>query len=36
VAAAKAVFDAACNGNEELVKTCIANGANVDGHKDEV
>jgi len=34
-AAAEALFDAAKEGNEDLVKTFIANGADVDGHRDK-
>jgi len=35
-AATKEIFGAASNGKEELVKKCVAKGANVDGHKDLV
>ena len=32
----KKLFDAASRRQEDVVRTCIANGADVDGHKDEV
>jgi len=35
-AATKAIFKAAMKGEEELVKKCIAEGANVDEFRDEV
>ena len=35
-AATKEIWTAAKDGKEEVVKTCIAKGADVDGHKDEV
>jgi len=35
-AAMKEVFTAASDGNEDLLKRCIADGTDVDGYKDEV
>jgi len=32
----KKLWDAAYRGHEDVVRTCIANGADVDGHKDHV
>ena len=32
----KEVFTAASDGNEDLLKRCIADGTDVDGYKDEV
>lgn len=35
-ASAQELFEAAEKGNEEVVKTCLAKGANVDGHRSAV